>query len=172
MRLFRNNRFALALLLILAGFQAAHAANILVNPGFESNLTSWQTYGANNYVLTDGHAHTGSGYYKVYGQFNGNENLTGLYQNISAAPGNVYTADGWGFSLSADGGGIHGQGIATTHHQVDAIIDVRALIGHNAAGIIGVTAPIKKARRIERTLRCRALPLLPIERPFQNWSLT
>lgn len=87
-----------------------HAANLLVNPGFENNgLSGWQTYGANNYPETDAHARSGTNYYKVYGQFTTSDNYTGLYQDNPATPGNTYSADGWAYSLSTDGGGIHGQ---------------------------------------------------------------
>jgi beta-glucanase (GH16 family) len=88
----------------------AHAANLLLNPGFEiSAFSGWQTYGANNYTETDAHARSGTNLYKVYGAFTGSDNYTGVYQDTSATPGNIYTADGWAFSLSTDGGGIHGQ---------------------------------------------------------------
>jgi beta-glucanase (GH16 family) len=92
------------------GFSLTHAANLLVNSGFEINpLSGWQSYGANNYSESDGQALSGTYYYKVYGQFTGSDNYTGLYQDNPATPGNTYSADGWAFSLSADGGGIHGQ---------------------------------------------------------------
>src|SRR6516225_5578162 len=89
----------------------AAQTNILVNPGFESgNLSGWNTFGANNSVLsTIGYAHGGSFFYKVYGQFNASYNYTGVYQDNPAAPGSTYNADGWTFSLGSDGGGIHGQ---------------------------------------------------------------
>ena len=90
---------------------AAAQTNILANPGFEAgNLSGWNTFGANNSVLsTPGQAHGGSFFYKVYGQFNASYNYTGVYQDNPAAPGSTYTADGWTFSLGSDGGGIHGQ---------------------------------------------------------------
>jgi beta-glucanase (GH16 family) len=88
----------------------ADAANLLVNPGFEINAFSgWQSYGANNYTETGGNAFDGTNYYKAYGGFTGSDNYTGLYQDTPATPGNTYSADGWAFSLSSDGGGIHGQ---------------------------------------------------------------
>ena len=89
----------------------AAQTNILANPGFESgNLSGWNTFGANNSVLsTIGYAHGGSFFYKVYGQFNASYNYTGVYQDNPAAPGSTYNADGWTFSLGSDGGGIHGQ---------------------------------------------------------------
>jgi len=91
------------------GFSLTHAANLLVNPGFENALSGWQSYGANNYPETDAHARTGTNYYKVYGQFTGTDNYTGLFQDNPATPGSTYSGDGWAFSLSTDGGGIHGQ---------------------------------------------------------------
>ncbi len=85
-----------------------HAANILTNSGFETgDFTGWTTFGGNNLVQSGG-AHSGVNYYKVYGQFNGVSNYTGVYQDNSCSPGAAYTADGWAFSLSSDGGGIHG----------------------------------------------------------------
>jgi beta-glucanase (GH16 family) len=87
-----------------------HAANILTNPGFEtSDFTGWTTFGANNLVQSAGSPHGGVSYYKVYGQFNGTSNYTGIYQDNPAAPGAIYSADGWAYTLGSDGGGIHGQ---------------------------------------------------------------
>jgi len=90
---------------------ATAQTNILSNPGLESgSLSGWTTFGPNNSVLnTGGYAHGGTYYYKVYGQFNGSYNYTGIYQDNPAVPGNTYTADGWTYSLGSDGGGIHGQ---------------------------------------------------------------
>ncbi len=93
---------AILVALLFAG--EIHASNILTNAGFESGgLTGWTTFGPNNYVLnTGGYAHSGSYYYKVYGQFNGASNYTGIYQDNLSAPSNTYTADGWAYSLSSD----------------------------------------------------------------------
>jgi beta-glucanase (GH16 family) len=87
-----------------------YAANILTNSGFETaNLSGWSTFGANNYSQTGGSPHSGTNYYKVYGQFSGVNNYTGIYQDNSSAPGAVYSADGWAYSDVNDNGGIHGQ---------------------------------------------------------------
>jgi len=97
----------------------SRAANLLSDPGFENNpvgadvhpITGWQWYGQtwDTFTESDGFAHNGSNYFKVFGQFATNDNYSGLYQDNPAAPGNTYSADGWAYSLSADGGGIHGQ---------------------------------------------------------------
>jgi len=82
--------------------------NILTNSGFETgDFTGWTTFGGNNLIQSVG-AHGGVDYYKVYGQFNNTSNYTGIYQDNPSVPGAAYTADGWAFSLSSDGG-IHGQ---------------------------------------------------------------
>ena len=63
-------------LILIAGListKQVFAANILGNPGFESgNLTNWTTFGPNNYVESvPSVAHSGTYYYKAYGQLNG-----------------------------------------------------------------------------------------------------
>ena len=86
-----------------------NAANILINSGFEAgSLTNWTAFGGNNYSVSDASiAHDGVNYYKVYGQFNSTTNYTGIYQDNPSAPGAIYSADGWAYSLSSDN--INGQ---------------------------------------------------------------
>ena len=60
-------------------------------------------FGGNNYSVSDaGIAHDGVNYYKVYGQFNSTTNYTGIYQDNPSAPGAIYSADGWAYSLGSD----------------------------------------------------------------------
>jgi beta-glucanase (GH16 family) len=95
----------------LLALNLAAQTNILSNPGFEAgSLSAWNTFGTRNSVLsTLFYAHSGSYFYKVYGQSNTTYNYTGIYQDLPAAPGSTYAADGWTYSPSSDGGGIHGQ---------------------------------------------------------------
>ncbi len=96
----------IAIALLLTG--QAQASNVLTNSGFETaGLSGWSTFGGNNYSQTGGNSHSGANYYKVYGQFTGASNYTGIYQDIPSAPGAIYSADGWAFSLPADA--INGQ---------------------------------------------------------------
>jgi beta-glucanase (GH16 family) len=95
-------------------FNASAQTNLLTNPGFESgNLTGWTTYGNSigNASVQSGAsvAHSGTYYFKSYGQFIGATNYSGIFQDSPAAPSNTYTADGWAYTASNDGGGIHGQ---------------------------------------------------------------
>lgn len=89
----------------------AGAANVLSNPGFEApSLAGWTTFGPNNYSEnTPGLAHGGTNFYKAYGSFIGAQNYTGIYQDNLSAPGAIYSAEGWAYTLGSDGGGIHGQ---------------------------------------------------------------
>lgn len=93
---------------------SAPAANVLSSAGFESNpagtnqpVYGWQSYGANVYSQNGASAHSGNTYLKVYGQFTGADNYSGVYQDVSSGPGAVYSADGWAFSASGDA--IRGQ---------------------------------------------------------------
>src|ERR1700733_13275151 len=101
-----NKIFALACLVVAVflPFTVNAATNILANPGFEAgSLTNWSTYGPNNYVENgSGTAHSGNYYYKVYGQFNGTNNYTAIYQDNPSTPGAIYSANGWAYSLSSD----------------------------------------------------------------------
>ena len=94
--------FIAIIILLFTG--TLHAANILINSGFEAgSLSNWTAFSGNNYSISDaGIAHGGVNYYKVYGQFNSTTNYTGIYQDDPSAPGAVYSADGWAYSLGSD----------------------------------------------------------------------
>ena len=101
-------------MLVFGAFMAGlaldcHAANLLSNPGFESdgsqstNLPGWNAYGSNTYSETGGGiAHSGSNYFKIYQAFNGAVNYTGLYQDYISGAGAIYAADGWACTSSGD----------------------------------------------------------------------
>lgn len=96
---------------IFAAFSLS-AANVLNSPGFEANpagtnqpVYGWQSYGntiGNVSAQNGGSAHTGSTFLKVYGQFNGADNWSGVYQDAPSGPGAVYSGDAWAYSLSSD----------------------------------------------------------------------
>ena len=104
---------ALAAALMLAA-SPAHASNLLVNPGFESNFghvipvgwtrfapTNAQAYG--NYAV-EAPAHLGAVGWKQWGAayVTGQTNVAGLSQNFNSAPGSVYQASGWMYTKSID----------------------------------------------------------------------
>ena len=94
------------------------AASLLSNAGFEfdpagqnQNLPGWQPYGANSYNETDATiAHSGTNYFKVYQQFTGALNFSGVFQDYISGPGATYSASGWARTSSNDA--IVGQNVA------------------------------------------------------------
>ena len=82
--------------------------NGLFNPGFESgSLDGWMPYGNSIGNVSVGHSsnlpvHGGNYVFKVFGQFSGGENYSGVYQDFSAAPGNVYRAESWAMTPVGD----------------------------------------------------------------------
>ena len=102
---------------LLAGFfsfgASARANGILTNPGFESGQTvlQWNSYGNNVYVENSAAlAHSGTNYLKVYQEFIGSVNYSGIYQDNLSGPGAVYAADGWAYTLASDA--LAGQNVA------------------------------------------------------------
>src|SRR5262245_4623616 len=89
----------------------AQASNLLVNPGFEADgnhgngasITAWSFSNGDPYwINVDSYAHSGNNYYKVWGAFNGNPNVGAVWQDKDSAPGSVYQADGWLYTLDTD----------------------------------------------------------------------
>jgi hypothetical protein len=114
-RLVRLGRLAAAVVL-LVGAGMAPAANILVNPGFEANISghavaegwtrfappSAQPFG--NYWI-EPPAHSGALSWKQWGASYlppPTNNVAGIYQDFSSAPGSVYEAGGWSFTKGTD----------------------------------------------------------------------
>ena len=94
---------------LAGGIAPLPAANVLTNPGFESDpagqnqiLPGWTAYGGNAYNETGADARSGGNYFKVYQAFNGQVNYTGVYQDYISGPGASYTADGWAKTISPD----------------------------------------------------------------------
>src|SRR5262245_52144977 len=105
------------LLLVLAlglAFAPARvgAVNLLNNPGFEQNNghvipANWTRFAppnaqpfGNYWVLSEAGvaAHSGTLYFKEWGasyQPAPTNNVAGIYQDLSSAPGSIYQANGW-----------------------------------------------------------------------------
>src|SRR6266566_968532 len=114
---------ALSTVLVLAA-GSARAGNLLVNPGFEADSghvvpVGWtrfappnaQPYG--NYYVENraGFAHSGNYYWKEWGASYlpaPTNNVAGIYQDFSSAPGSTYQASGWFYTWSGDAGGMGG----------------------------------------------------------------
>lgn len=84
------------LLLVSGGFlMSASAArgNVLANPGFESGLSGWTTFG--NVFAETVTPNTGNGVAKMFGNFSGGFNVSGLFQSFPATPGEAWSMDGY-----------------------------------------------------------------------------
>ncbi len=97
------------LFVLLAATQGAHA-NLLSNPGFESdpdnqttNVVAWNLYGPNvsNQTSTST-AHSGTNYFKVFNAMIGSQSYSGCYQDYISGPGATYSADGWVYTAAGD----------------------------------------------------------------------
>lgn len=78
--------------------------NILTNPGFEqSGLANWRTYGGGaNVGLTTQQARSGSNSFKVYGQFTGVQNDSGIYEDIPTLAGASLAGNAWAYVSASD----------------------------------------------------------------------
>jgi len=111
----------MACAVFLSGRTAQASTNVLTNPGFETgNLLGWTGYGrafvesTNNTYYNGGNpggsnvlTHSGRYVFKTFGQFSGGPNYNGIYQDVVAGPGSVWSAEGWALSHQQDriGGG-------------------------------------------------------------------
>jgi beta-glucanase (GH16 family) len=76
--------------------------NQLVNPGFENGgLSGWTPVGPHVYAET-GASHSGSRAMKVFGQFNGDINESGAFQQVPSTAGDTYAASAWLLSPATD----------------------------------------------------------------------
>ena len=72
----------------------------LVNPGFESGLGGWSAFGN---AFADGQfARTGVGAAKMFGNFFGGFNASGVFQQFPAEPGQTWTGDAFAGTISSD----------------------------------------------------------------------
>lgn len=73
------------------------SVNSLSNPGFEiTNLASWTTYGnVSQQNINSRPVFDGTNVCKIYGQFNNTVNYSGVYQDLAAAAGQSFNANGW-----------------------------------------------------------------------------
>lgn len=104
-----------AVAVLFAG--ATQAANLIVNPSFESNgghtiPVGWTRFAPptaqpfGNYWVEQGtRAHTGSLYWKQWGASYSpapTNNVAGIYQDFNSSPGSVYQASGWFYTPGND----------------------------------------------------------------------
>jgi hypothetical protein len=110
------NAFSILSLALAFAAQSTFGANLLINPSFETNQNahvipqSWIRFspptaqGFGNYWVEGAiPPHSGTMYFKEWGAcYNGTNNVAGLYQDFSSAPGSVYQASGWCYTRGTD----------------------------------------------------------------------
>ena len=92
--------------LVLASLAPQLAAqNLLANPSFEGSLAGWGAFGNSYYEPTNLPAidpRTGTGLLKMFGNFSGGFNVSGVFQSFPAGPGQQYTLDCFSRHFSGD----------------------------------------------------------------------
>ena len=82
------------------------AQNLLSNPGFETSLAGWTSFGPNVYAEAANPPavvpHNGTRICKMYGQFLGGFNVTGIFQTFPASAGQIYQIDCWSRHFAFD----------------------------------------------------------------------
>ncbi len=107
-----------ASILLMFSTSPALGGNLLVNPSFESNgghvvPFGWtyfsppppSGYFGNYWVESNVPAQSGTLYWKQWGALYltaPTNNVAGIYEDFSSAPGSVYTANGWFYTASSD----------------------------------------------------------------------
>ncbi|NOS72528.1 MAG: glycoside hydrolase family 16 protein [Verrucomicrobia bacterium] len=85
----------------------ACGTNLLSNPGLESGgLANWSAYGAGFNTLLENISHVpvhdGTNVFKVFGQFNGIANISGIFQDVPAVAAQSFAANGWVITPTED----------------------------------------------------------------------
>lgn len=96
---------ALAALALAGAAPEALAQNLLANPGFENGLTGWGAFGNSYGEPTNPPAiqpRSGGGLCKMFGNFSGSFNVSGVFQAFPASPGQQFTLDCWTRHFSGD----------------------------------------------------------------------
>lgn len=98
-------RAMLCSLAVLVGASVSPAQNLLVNPGFESGLDGWFVFG-NAYAESSNPPqfvpYEGDGLVSMFGNFSGSFNVTGIFQEFPALPGQSWTMDAYTRHWSGD----------------------------------------------------------------------
>jgi len=110
--------------LVLTGGPFNRGADLLTNPGFETDPQGETTvvYGWNSYYAGGGGnvlsqtsttlGNDGNNYLQVYQANTGAINYNGIYQDNISGPGAVYAANGWAYVSSSGTSALAGQNVA------------------------------------------------------------
>ena len=98
-------RHAIPVGLLLCASPALAGDNLLANPGFESGLDGWLTFG-NVFAETANppqfEPYEGEGLGVMFGNFTGEFNVSGMFQEFDASPGSEWMLDVYSRHYSGD----------------------------------------------------------------------
>jgi MYXO-CTERM domain-containing protein len=98
-------RMCFAVGALVASVGSTAMGNVLANPGFESGLAGWTGFGnafaeaANPPAVVP---YAGNGVAKMFGNFSGGFNVTGIFQEFATTPGTSWTMDAYSRHFSGD----------------------------------------------------------------------
>jgi uncharacterized protein (TIGR03382 family) len=98
-------RMCFAVGALVAGLSSTAMGNVLANPGFEAGLSGWSAFGNAFAETTNPPAIqplSGSGVAKLFGNFSGGFNVTGIFQEFATTPGTSWTMDSYSRHFSGD----------------------------------------------------------------------
>ncbi|GMV27219.1 MAG: hypothetical protein AMXMBFR58_32500 [Phycisphaerae bacterium] len=107
----------------------------LSNPGFESGLTGWSKWG--NSFTQAGQQYSGSSAGKMYGQFNGAYNTSGIYQDIPVQPGQKVRAASKWYNWAND----YMRGANFAEMRLEWRTAANALISYESVRTLDATSP-------------------------------
>jgi hypothetical protein len=96
---------AVAALALAALAPNVSAQNLLANPGFEGSLAGWGVFGNSFFEAANPPAvspRNGGGILKMFGNFSGSFNVSGVFQAFPASAGQQFTLDCWTRHFSGD----------------------------------------------------------------------
>ena len=112
-----------ALAALVCGASSAFAQNLLTNPGFEDGLNGWFAFG-NAFAEASNPPEIvpfeGNGIAKMFGNFSGGFDVTGIFQEFPAAPGQTWEMDAYSRHYSGDA--MIGNGLPDSNWVVMKIV--------------------------------------------------
>ncbi len=165
--------------------QAIFGANLLVNPGFDQNSghhvpTGWTRFEpptaqhmfdglGNFYIEAQVAPHSTPYYFKEWGAcYNTTNNVAGIYQDLSSAPGYIYQASGWFYDSSTTSGGNDLMGIdCSTWFEVSFLGSSSNLLAlYKSANFNGQTVGIDTWFQFQVTNACNIAQPVSVGDPF------
>jgi beta-glucanase (GH16 family) len=130
-------------------FRALSGRYALLNPGFESgegvaDFNDWNSYESGNVIRDPVHGspHGGNRVVQIWGRYNGQDNTSGLYQDVAACSGELWQASVWGRSRPFDAA----QGGNEGRLKLEFVDSSGAVLAQSMQTVITNTSPTNYAQ--------------------------